>query len=58
MAQIFHRSANSLARVSIMATPLMVGGVRWAAYRMDQGALITDVDVAREQPVPFSINIM
>src|SRR5579863_1414844 len=54
MAQIFHRSANSLAKVSIVATVLMLGGVLWAAYRMDQGAFITDVDVARDQPVPFS----
>jgi cytochrome c7-like protein len=54
VAQIFHRSANSLAKVSIVATVLMLGGVLWAAYRMDQGAFITDVDVARDQPVPFS----
>jgi hypothetical protein len=54
MAQIFHRSANSLAKVSIFATLLMLGGVLWAAYRVDQGAFITDVDVARDQPVPFS----
>jgi hypothetical protein len=54
MAQLFHRSANSLAKVSIVAVLLMLGGILWAAYRIDQGAFITDVDVAREQPVPFS----
>jgi hypothetical protein len=54
MAQLFHRSANSLAKVSIFAALLMLGGVLWAAYRVDQGAFITDVDVARDQPVPFS----
>ena len=54
MAQIFHRSANSLAKISIVAVLFLVGGILWAAYRIDQGSFITDVDVAKEQPVPFS----
>ena len=36
MAQIFHRSANSLAKVSIVAALLMLGGVLWAAYRIER----------------------
>ncbi len=54
MAQIFHRSANSLAKVSIAAAVFVLGGILWAAYRIDQGAFITDVDVVKDQPVPFS----
>jgi len=54
MAQIFHRSANSLAKVSIVAVLLAVSGVVWAAYKINAGTFITDVDVARDQPVPFS----
>src|SRR6202049_2759735 len=54
MAQIFHRSSNSLAKVSIFAALLTVSGVVWAAYKLDQGSFNTLVDVAREQPVPFS----
>ena len=54
MAQIFHRSANSLAKISIAATFLGLGAILWAAYRIDQGSFITDVDVVKEQPVPFS----
>lgn len=54
MAQIFHRSANSIAKVSIAAALLTAGGIVWAAYRINAGSFITDVDVAREQPVPFS----
>jgi cytochrome c7-like protein len=54
MAQIFHRSANSLAKVSIAAGVFLLAGILWAAYRIDQGSFITDVDVAKDQPVPFS----
>jgi hypothetical protein len=54
MAQIFHRSANSLAKVSIVGGLLAAGGILWAAYRIDQGSFITDVAVAKDQPVPFS----
>src|SRR5918911_1672776 len=54
MAQIFHRSANSLAKVSIAVVVLGLGGVLWAAYRIDQGSYVTNVDVNIEQPVPFS----
>src|SRR6478672_9088483 len=54
MAQIFHRSSNSLARISIAAVLVMLGGVLWAAYEINAGSFITQVDVARDQPVPFS----
>src|SRR5690349_14332764 len=54
MAQVFPRSANSVARVSIIALVLLAAGVLWASYRMDQGSFITNVGVSREQPVPFS----
>ena len=54
MAQIFHRSANSLAKVSIVAVVLLLAGTVWAAYKINAGTFITDVNVARDQPVPFS----
>ena len=54
MAQIFHRSANSLARLSLAAVVLLAGGILWAAYRIDQGGYVTDVAVAKDQPIPFS----
>jgi hypothetical protein len=54
MAQIFHHSANSLARVSIASVIFLLGGILWAAYRLDQGSFNTDVYVAKAQPVPFS----
>jgi hypothetical protein len=54
MAQIFARSANSLAKVSIAAVLLAVSGAVWAAYKINGGAFVTDVGVAKDQPVPFS----
>ena len=54
MPQIFGRSSNSLARVSIAVVVLLTGGVVWAAYKINAGSFITDVDVAPNQPVPFS----
>ena len=54
LAQIFHRSANSLAKVSIVSALLLVSGIVWAAYRLNAGAFTTGVDVAVDQPVPFS----
>lgn len=54
MAQIFHPGANSLAKVSIAAVVFALGGILWAAYRINQGSFITDVSVVKDQPVPFS----
>lgn len=54
MAQIFHRSANSLAKVSIVSAVLLLSGIIWAAYKLNASSFVTRVDVAREQPVPFS----
>ncbi len=54
MAQIFDRSANSLARISIVSLLLAVCVLVWAAYEINAGTFITDVRVAKDQPVPFS----
>jgi len=54
MAQIFHPSSNSLARISIALALLLVGCTLWAAYAINSGDFITDVGVAPNQPVPFS----
>jgi hypothetical protein len=52
--QIFHRSANSIAKVSIVGGVLLVGSIIALAYTIDRGAYITDVRVVRTQPIPFS----
>src|SRR6476469_7517743 len=54
MAQIFGRGSNSLARISIAAALLLLCGLVWGAYKINAGSFITDVGLARNQPVPFS----
>lgn len=54
MAQLFHRSANSLAKVSIAAAVILAGTILVAAYSLDRGSYTTDVAVVKDQPVPFS----
>jgi hypothetical protein len=54
LAQIFHRSANSIAKVSIVVGALLAATILWAAYKMNYGDFITGVDVVEDQPVPFS----
>jgi len=54
MAQLFHRSANTLAKVSIFGGLIGAGTILVIAYALDRGAYTTDVAVAKDQPVPFS----
>ncbi len=54
MAQIFHRSANTIARVSMFGAVFLIAGVLWAALQMQRSPYFTYAGVARTQPVPFS----
>ncbi len=54
MAQIFHRSANTLAKASILGALLLVGGLLWAALMLQRSPYYTYAGVAKPQPVPFS----
>src|SRR5208337_1985573 len=54
MAQLFHRGANSISKISLAGAVLAGGGLIAFAYSMDRGAYITDVHVVKDQPVPFS----
>jgi Cytochrome c7 and related cytochrome c len=54
MAQIFHRSTNTIARVSIYGAVIFVGLLGFAVNVVNQTAYVTEVHVARPQPVPFS----
>jgi hypothetical protein len=54
MAQIFHRSTNTIARASIFAAVFLVGGLLWAALELSRSPYVTYAGVARMQPVPFS----
>jgi hypothetical protein len=54
MAQIFHRGTNTLARVTIFGFVFIVFGLLTFAYLFTKSPYQTDVDVVRDQPVPFS----
>ena len=54
MAQIFHRSANTLSRLSIIGVVVVVSVLLWAALEMQRSPYATYQDVAQAQPVPFS----
>jgi formamidopyrimidine-DNA glycosylase len=54
MAQLFHRSANTLAKVSIFGGLILAGSILVVAYALDRGSYTTDVAVVKDQPVPFS----
>jgi len=54
MPQIFHRSFNVVARVSILGAVFIVAFVGWVGARASRSPLSTNAFVAVEQPVPFS----
>jgi hypothetical protein len=54
MAQIFHRSANTLARLSILAVVVIAFLVIWAGLEIQRSPYATWMGVAQAQPVPFS----
>jgi hypothetical protein len=54
MAQIFHRSANTIARVSMFGAVFLIAGLLWAALQMQRSPYFTYAGVSRMQPVPFS----
>jgi len=56
MAQIFHSSFNSLSKVSIVAAVVLLGAVGYAMLQANRTSIVTDVEVPKLQPVPFSHN--
>ena len=54
MAQIFHPSANTIAKASIFGAIFIVGAVAWLGGEVTRSPYVTQVNVAREQPVQFS----
>ena len=54
MAQIFHRSTNTISRVSIFGAVFLIGGLLWLAAQVHRSSWNTDAYVAREQPIQFS----
>ncbi|MGH9529043.1 MAG: cytochrome c3 family protein [Terriglobales bacterium] len=52
--QIFHRSANTLSKVTIIGSVFLVGALLWATIQLQRSPYVTYEKVARPQPVPFS----
>ena len=54
MAQIFHPSTNTIARLSIFGAAFVLAGAAWAIGVIGRSSYVNQVGVAKEQPVPFS----
>ena len=54
MSQIFHRSANTLSRVSIFGAFFIVAGLLGLFDEINRSPWATEARVAREQPIQFS----
>ena len=54
MAQIFHKSANSISNASIVCLVLLVAAAAGVYELLDRSPYIDQKRVVREQPVPFS----
>jgi hypothetical protein len=54
VSQVFHRSTNTLARISIFGALFAIGGLVYALALVNRSGYVTNAGIAREQPVPFS----
>jgi hypothetical protein len=54
MAQIFHRSTNSISRVSIFGALFIIAGLLWLMAQIQRSPWMTEAYVAKEQPIQFS----
>src|SRR6202521_6042051 len=54
MSQTFHRSANTLARASILGIVLLLSAVGAALMKLQRSPYVTGQHIAPDQPVPFS----
>lgn len=54
MGQTFHPAFNTIARVSIFGGIFILAALGWAVSEVNRSPYITQISVAREQPVMFS----
>lgn len=52
--QVFHRSANTFSRLSIFGALFVVAAAAWGLAEINRSPWVTQAQVARAQPVPFS----
>jgi hypothetical protein len=54
MSQVFHRSTNTISRLSIYGFVFIVAGLGWVLLTLNRSPYVTGTNVALSQPVPFS----
>src|SRR5512146_1596566 len=54
MGQIFHRSTNTISRLTIFGAAFIVAGIFWFFAQMQRAPYYSQRGIARMQPVPFS----
>jgi hypothetical protein len=54
MAQIFHRSTNTISKVSIFGAVFFLAALGWVALTLARSPYSTGAQVALNQPIPFS----
>src|SRR6478672_11478388 len=54
MSQIFHRSTNTISKLSIFGAVFAVAALLWLFDRVNASPWVTQVHVARDQPIQFS----
>ncbi len=54
MGQLFQRSANTLARLTIFGGVFIVAGALWLGLTLMRSPYVNGAGVTKQQPVPFS----
>ena len=54
MAQIFHRSTNTISRVSVFGAVFFIAWFGWLLDALNRSPYTTQQGIARVQPVQFS----
>jgi hypothetical protein len=54
MSQVFHPSTNTISKVSIFGAVFFLAALGWLVLKIERSSYVTQANVARPQPVPFS----
>ena len=54
MPQIFHRSMNTFSKATIFGGLSICVAIAFAWDQFNRSAYVTEADVVRDQPIPFS----
>jgi hypothetical protein len=54
MSQLFHHSANAIARFTIFGAVFVVAFLGWVGFELNGSAWVTRITQQRQQPIPFS----